>query len=99
MNPSNQRGPSDRALAAVKGIVITCVATFVICMTWFIIREEAFGNKDDLGALMIQMIVCAGLLFVGCGVSIVKAFNSDKNQSHEQNKSPAVSGNNQRKQD
>ncbi len=67
-------------------------------MTWFLIREEVFDNRDDLIALMVQMIVCAGLLFVGCGVSIVKAFSRDKSQSHEQNKPSAVSGKNQRKQ-
>lgn len=82
----------------MKGIVVTCASTFVIFMTWFFIREEVFGNRDDLGALMIEMIVCAGLLFVGCGVSIVKAFSRDKSQSYEQNKPSAVSGSDQRKQ-
>jgi hypothetical protein len=67
-------------------------------MTWFFIREEVFGNRDDLIALMVQMIICAGLLFVGCGVSIVKAFSRDKSQSHEQNEPSAVIGKNLKKQ-
>jgi uncharacterized membrane protein YqgA involved in biofilm formation len=98
MQRPNQRSAMSRVLAAITGIAITCLSTFVIFMTWFYIREEVFGNRDDLIAMMIQMIVCAGLLFVGCGVSIVKAFSRDKSQSHEQNEPSAVSGKNQRKQ-
>lgn len=67
----------SRVLAAILGIVITCVATFVIFMTWFYIREEVLGNRDDLVAMAIQMLVCAGLLFVGCGTSIAYAVVDD----------------------
>ncbi len=99
MRRGNQRSGMSRALAAIKGIFITCVATLIIFMGWFYIREEVLGNQDDLIAMMIQTIVCAGLLFVGCGASIVTAFSRDKSQSHEQNKPSSVIGNNQRKQD
>lgn len=82
MKQSNDhRSAWSRVLAAIIGIVITCVATFVIFMTWFYIREEVLGNRDDLVAMAIQMLVCAGLLFVGCGASIVHAIIGDRGQS------------------
>lgn len=92
MKPSNQRGPSDRAMAAMKGIVLTCLTTFVVFMIWFLIREEVLGNRDDIIALLVQTIVCAGLLFVGCGASIAYAIIGNRDQasraSFERDKKP-----------
>ena len=84
-------------MEAVIGIVITFAVTFFIFMTWFFIREEVFHNRDNLVAMMVQMIVCAALLFAGSVISIVRAFVCDKNQSLEQKQSPTGADGDQRK--
>jgi hypothetical protein len=84
-------------MAALKGILCSCAIVFVIFMTWFVIREKVFDNKDDLGAVMVQMVVCAALLLAGCITSIVKAFADDTELSPEQEQPPTMTGKNQRK--
>lgn len=71
---SDQKGVSSKLLKALAGIGITCLSTFGIWVIWFYIREEVMGNRDDLIALGVQTIICAALLVVGCGASIVYAF-------------------------
>jgi len=84
-------------MAALKGILCSCAIVFVIFITWFVIREVVFNNKDDLGAMLMQMVVCSALLLAGCITSIVKAFTQDTKLSPEQEQPPRVTGNNQRK--
>ena len=84
-------------MAAVKGILITCLITFVVFMVWFIIREEVFHNRDDLISMVVQIVVCAALLFAGSVMSIVRAFGCDKNQLLEQKQSPTGTDGNQGK--
>jgi|GEM_PF-5324699 len=81
MRERRQKNLGRKLLTACVGIIATCLITVLIFFAWFYIREVVFRDEDNLIAMSVQMIVCAGLLFVGCGASIVYAFIGDRDKS------------------
>lgn len=55
---------------AIKGMIISCLLAFFTFMGWFVYADDV----DNVFLFTLQVIVCAGLLLIGCVASIVLAF-------------------------